>query len=73
MDPSKWSNAQVRDVTRERTQKVSPETDSMEALRLLIAEDSEPLLLVAESGERVVGFVTKTTILQALKLRREVE
>lgn len=43
----------------------------MEALRLLLAEDTEPMLVVVGAGDRVVGVATKTNILQALKLRRE--
>ncbi len=69
--PERWCTTRVRDIAQHRVQKVSPETDAMEALRLLLAEDSEPLLVVVDTGDKVVGIVTKTNILQALKLRRE--
>lgn len=69
--PERWGAMRVRDIAQRRVQKVSPETDAMEALRLLLAEDSEPMLVVVADLERVVGVVTKTNILQALKLRRE--
>jgi CIC family chloride channel protein len=71
VNPDRWDTACVRDITERRIQKVSPETDAMEALHLLLAEDSEPMLLSVEAGDKVVGIVTKTSILQALKLRRE--
>ena len=69
--PERWGAIRVRDIAHRRVQKVSPETDAMEALRLLLTEDTEPMLVVVGSGDRVVGLVTKTNILQALKLRRE--
>lgn len=70
-DPSKWETIRVRDITQRRIKKVSQETDATEALRLLLLEDSEPMLLVVGVEDKVLGVVTKTDILQALKLRRE--
>lgn len=71
VSPDKWGTVCVRDITQRRVQKVSPETDAMEALHLLLAEDSEPMLLAVQAKGKVVGIVTKTSILQALTLRRE--
>lgn len=69
--PENWCNTRVHNITQRRVQKVAPETDAMEALRLLLAEDTEPMLLAVQAGGKVVGIVTKTNILQALKLRRD--
>jgi CIC family chloride channel protein len=69
--PEKWSSTRVRDIMQCRIQKVSPETSATEALRLLLARDREPMLLAVQDGDKVVGIVTKTNILQALALRRE--
>jgi CBS-domain-containing membrane protein len=43
----------------------------MEALRLLLGEETQPTLLVVEEHRKVVGIVTKTDILKVLKLRRD--
>ncbi|MGC8549444.1 MAG: chloride channel protein [Acidobacteriaceae bacterium] len=67
--PEKWSTTRVHSIVQRRVQKVSPETDAMEALRLLLAEDTEPMLLAVQDGGKVVGIITKTNILQALKMR----
>ncbi len=69
--PEKWTTTRVHNITQRRVQKVAPETDAMEALRLLLAEDTEPMLLAVQAGGKIVGIVTKTNILQALKLRRD--
>lgn len=69
--PEKWNTTRVRDIMQRRVQKVLPETSATEALRLLLAQESEPMLLAVEAGDKVVGIVTKTTVLRALKLRRQ--
>lgn len=69
--PERWNSTRVGEIMERRVQKISAETSATEALRLLLAEDSEPMLLAVEAGDKVVGIVTKTNILQALKLRRE--
>lgn len=74
--PEKWSTTHVRDIMQRRVQKVPSDTNATEALRLLLARDSEPMLLAVHAAgktdkDKVVGVVTKTDILQALKLRRE--
>ena len=69
--PEKWNTTRVRDIMQRRVQKVPPETSATEALRLLLAQESGPMLLAVEAGDKVVGIVTRTNILQALKLRRE--
>lgn len=69
--PEKWGATRVRDVMHRQVQKVPPDTNATEALRLLLAQESEPMLLAVHARDKVVGVVTKTNILQALKLRRE--
>lgn len=69
--PEKWHSTRVRDIMQPRVHKIPPDTNATEALRLLLAQESEPILLAVEAGDKVVGIVTKTNILQALKLRRE--
>ncbi|MFZ0521165.1 MAG: hypothetical protein WAL95_09090 [Candidatus Acidiferrales bacterium] len=44
-----------------------------EALRLLLSERAQPMLLVTSAGEGLEGIVTKTDILEALRLRDEEE
>jgi CIC family chloride channel protein len=69
--PEKWDSTHVRDIMHRGVQKVPPDTDATEALRLLLAQGSEPMLLAVQARDKVVGVVTKTNILQALKLRRD--
>ena len=69
--PEKWETTRVRDLTDRRVTKVSSECDVMEALRLLLTEHKQPMLLVVSDKGRLKGIVTKTDILQALRIRRE--
>lgn len=69
--PEKWGSTRIQEIMQPKVQRISPDTDATEALRLLLAEESEPMLLAVQAGGKVVGVVTKTNILQALKLRRE--
>ena len=71
VSPEKWSTVEVAEITNRRVHRVSPETDVMEALRLLLSEESQPMLLVVEDNRRIMGIVTKTDVLKALKLRRD--
>ena len=69
--PEKWDTTEVRDLTDRRFTKVSPDSDAMEALRLLLGEHRPPLLLVVPENGRLQGIVTKTDILRTLKTRRD--
>ena len=64
--PEKWNTLTVRDITQPHILNVSPQTEVLEALRLLLAEDGQPTLLVVEEGSNVVGILTKTDVLHAL-------
>ncbi|MFZ1971767.1 MAG: CBS domain-containing protein [Candidatus Acidiferrales bacterium] len=63
----------MADIANRRVLRVAPDCDAMEALRLLLSEREQPMLLVTSAGEKLEGIVTKTDILEALKLRDEEE
>jgi CIC family chloride channel protein len=65
--PEKWTRTSLRDVVDQRVGTVTPDTDVMEALRLLTSEHRQPMLLVVASDGDVQGIVTKTDILRVLK------
>ncbi len=67
----KWADTPVSEITDREVQRVSPDTDAMEALRLLLAEATQPMLLVTSANEKLEGVITKTDILEALKTRGE--
>jgi CIC family chloride channel protein len=69
--PEKWGSTHLRDIMHRGVHKVLPDTDATEALRLLLSQENEPMLLAVQAKDKVVGVVTKTNILQALKLRRD--
>ncbi len=71
VSPDRWDTTKVREITERRVQKVSPDCDVMEALRLLTSEHREPMLLVVSAEGRMEGIVTKSDILQALTIRRD--
>lgn len=64
--PEKWGTMTVADITQPLVEHVSPDTDLVEALHLLLHEDGQPTLLVVEEGHKVVGILTKTDVLQAV-------
>lgn len=67
----KWSSVKVSEITNHRIHRISADTDVVEALRLLVGEHSQPILLIVEELGRTAGIVTKTDILKALKVRRD--
>lgn len=67
-----WDTTKVAEITDHRIHRVSPETDVTEALRLLLGSHTQPMLLAVVENHRIVGIVTKTDILQVLKVRRPV-
>jgi CIC family chloride channel protein len=68
--PENWETTKVRDVTDRRAPRISPGCDVMEALRLLVSEHRQPMLLVVSAEGHMEGIVTKSDILQALTVRR---
>lgn len=69
----KWKKTTVSEIANRRVLRVSPDCDAMEALRLLLSERAQPMLLVTSAGKKLEGIVTKTDILEALKMRGEEE
>ena len=71
VSPDKWGSTCVRDLTDQHVIKVSSHCDVMEALRLLLGEHEQPMVLVISANGRMEGIVTKTDILKVLKTRRD--
>src|SRR6185503_4180291 len=69
--PEDWSTTTVRELIDPRILTVSPDCDVSEAARLLLSQYKQPMLLVV-SGDQIKGVVTKTDILQTLKIHRDV-
>jgi CIC family chloride channel protein len=69
--PDRWAATTVRDLIDKRIGTVGPDCDVSEALRLLLSEHKQPMLLVVSAEGQMKGIVTKTDILQTLKIRRE--
>ncbi|MFP5230207.1 MAG: chloride channel protein, partial [Acidobacteriota bacterium] len=71
--PERWKTTRVRELIDARIGRVSPNCDVTEALRLLLGEHVQPMLLVVSEEGRTLGIVTKTDILHALKTRKAEE
>jgi len=69
IDPEKWDKTRVAEIADHHVHKVGPETDVTEALRLLLSNHTQPMLLVVAERHKILGIVTKTDILHALRLR----
>lgn len=67
----KWAYTTVADLADRNIIQIAPDSDAMEALRLLLRERSQPMLLVTSSHKTLEGIVTKTDILEALRTRGE--
>lgn len=73
MTAAKWATTTLSEVADRKVMHISPDTDAMEALRLMLGERPQPMLLVTSAGGRLEGIITKTDILEALKTRGEEE
>lgn len=69
--PQKWDETKVRDVMDRSVTSVSPESDLEEALRLLMGQNGQHMLLVKNETGKLEGVLTKTDILSALDTRGE--
>ncbi|HEV2420672.1 MAG TPA: chloride channel protein [Candidatus Acidoferrales bacterium] len=67
----KWANTCVSEVIEHKVMRVPPDCDVMEALRLLLRERAQHMLLVTSPDGKLEGIVTKADILEALKTRGE--
>ncbi|MGB7213354.1 MAG: chloride channel protein [Gemmatimonadales bacterium] len=68
---AEWATTPVGDVTDRNIMRVAPDCDVMEALRLLLGERAQRMLLVMSANDKLEGIITKTNILEALKTRGE--
>jgi CIC family chloride channel protein len=69
--PSRWHTMRIRDLIDTRIGTIAPECDVAEALRLLLGEHRQSMLLVVSGKGKMQGIVTKTDILHALRTRKE--
>lgn len=69
--PQKWDQTRVRDVMDRRVTTVAPDCDLEEALRLLMGQSGQHMLLVKNETGKLEGVLTKTDILSALDTRAE--
>lgn len=65
----KWAETRVKNIMDPRIRRVAPNCDLQEALRLLIAQREQHMLLVTSEGGELQGIVTKTDILVAMSTR----
>ncbi|MGH9344552.1 MAG: chloride channel protein [Terriglobia bacterium] len=68
-----WKTTRIRDLIDARIGRISPDCDVAEALRLLLGEHKQPMLLVVSEVGNIQGIVTKTDILHALKTRKSAQ
>jgi chloride channel protein, CIC family len=66
-DPAKWDSMKVAELARRDTRRVPANCDLAEALRLLVREGADQMLLVTDDNEALAGIVTKTDILRSLQ------
>jgi chloride channel protein, CIC family len=71
VEPQKWNQTTVRDVMDRRVTCVGPESDLEEALRLLMGQNGQHMLLVKGEAGKLEGVLTKTDILSALDTHAE--
>src|SRR5579871_2963722 len=70
IDPAQWDTVSVGDLTRREASRVPADCDLAEALRLLVREGGEQMLLVVDDNDRLIGIVTKTDILRSFEHAR---
>jgi chloride channel protein, CIC family len=71
VEPQKWNQTTVRDVMDRSVTCVGPESDLEEALRLLMGQNGQHMLLVKGEAGKLEGVLTKTDILSALDTHAE--
>ena len=65
--PQQWDTVKVGDLASRDTTRVPADCDLGEALRLLVREGGDQMLLVTDDNDRLVGIVTKTDILRSFQ------
>jgi chloride channel protein, CIC family len=68
---AKLADARVADAADRKFVAVPRDCDAMEALRLLLSEHAHSMLLVISPEGRLEGVVTKTDLLEVLRIRGE--
>ncbi len=63
-----WTTKTVEEVAQKNIKTIPPDCDVAEALRMLLSEQDYHMLLVTSQDGNLIGIVTKTDILSALKL-----
>lgn len=71
--PQKWASSNVGDLAGRRIIKVHPDCNLMEAMRLLMSQSGQHMLLVTSAKDHLEGIVTKTDILSAVNARGNIE
>ncbi len=66
-DPAQWDTVKVGDLTQRGARQVPPNCELAEALRLLVREGGDQMLLVTDDSGRLAGIVTKTDILRSFQ------
>jgi chloride channel protein, CIC family len=66
ISPQKWDQMKVRDAMDTQFVSITPDTDLEEALRLLMGQNGQHMLLVKSETGILEGVLTKTDILSAL-------
>ncbi len=69
VDRKKWAETRVGDLVDREALRVDPDSDVLEALRLLRSPKRQHMLLVTSPPGKLEGVVTKTDILAALEAR----
>jgi CIC family chloride channel protein len=64
-----WAETRVSDITDRRVKRIPPDCDLQEALRLLMAQHVQHMLLVISEAGELLGVLTKTDILLAMSAR----
>lgn len=67
----RWDTTTIRELADKRVATVAPDLELTEALRLLLGEHHQPMLLVVSAEGQLKGVVTKTDILHTLKMTKE--
>ena len=65
--PQRWDRVTIGEVCNRATARVPASCDLLEALRLLLRQDSQQMLLIGPPNGVVEGIVTKTDILRSLQ------
>jgi CIC family chloride channel protein len=67
VSPDKWDEVKVGQLARRDTTRVPASCDLSEALRLLVREGGDQMLLITDDDGKLAGVVTKTDILRSFQ------